>query len=160
MGTETCAPRPPARASARRRPTTGTTIPGTPPTMAGQQHTFELGSLPDPIQARQTTGWDTTASVSGVVGAEAQVGLYGGLGFSYSIPLGKAHLDPATMHTIRIITGFMKLIGDVETLSPLGFIRDALGLSAAFPERDSVIAQMTSAVTDWTIPLPPGAALA
>ena len=140
--------------------TPGTTIPGTPPTMAGQQHTFELGSLPDPIQARQTTGWDTTASVSGVVGAEAQVGLFGGLGFSYSIPLGKTHLDPATMHTIRIITGFMKLIGDVETLSPLGFIRDALGLSAAFPERDSVIAQMTSAVTDWTIPLPPGAALA
>ena len=135
-------------------------IPGTPPTMAGQQHTFELGSLPDPLKARQTTGWDTTASVSGVVGAEAQAGLYGGLGLSYSIPLGKTHLDPATMHTIRILTGFMKLLGDVETLSPLGFIRDALGLSAAFPERDAVIERMTSVVTDWTIPLPPGSLVA
>jgi hypothetical protein len=140
--------------------TPGTTIPGTPPTMAPDQHTFQLGSRPNPFQARQTTGWDTTASVSVVGGAEAQVGGYLGLGASYSFPLGKTHLDPATMHTIRILTGFMKLLGDVETLSPLGFIRDALGLSAAFPERDSVIAQMTSAVTDWTIPLPPGAALA
>ena len=61
---------------------------------------------------------------------------------------------------IRILTGVMKLIADVETLSPLGFIRDALGLSAAFPERDAVISEMTSAVTDWAIPLPPGAATA
>ena len=95
-----------------------------------------------------------------VGGAEAQVGVYGGVGASYSFPLGKTHMDPATMHTIRIVTGFMKLVGDVETLSPLGFIRDALGLSAAFPERDAVIGRMTSAVTDWTIPLPPGAAVA
>ncbi len=140
--------------------TPGTTTPGTPPTMAPDEHTFQLGSLPNPFQARQTTGWDTTASASFVVGAEAQVGGYLGLGASYSFPLGKTHLDPATMHTIRILTGFMKLVGDVETLSPLGFIRDALGLSAAFPERDAVIERMTSVITDWTIPLPPGSLVA
>ena len=140
--------------------TPGTTTPGTPPTTAGQQHTFELGSGPNPFQARQTTGWDTTASAMVTGGAEAQVGLYGGIGASYSVPLGKAHMDPETMRMIRILTGVMKLIADVETLSPLGFIRDALGLSAAFPERDAVISEMTSAVTDWAIPLPPGAATA
>ncbi len=140
--------------------TPGTTIPGTPPTTTPQQHTFGIGSMPNPLQARQTTGWDTTASATFVGGAEAQVGAYGGVGVSYSIPLGKAHMDPETMHMIRIVTGFMKLIGDVETLSPLGFIRDALGLSAAFSERDGVIGEMASAVTDWAIPLPPGAAVA
>ena len=140
--------------------TPSTTTPGTPPTMAPDQHTVSAFSLPNPFQARQTTGWDTTVSVSGVAGAEGKLGVYGGAGVSYSFPLGKTHLDADTMRAIRITVGFLKLTADVASISPLGFIRDALSLAAINNERAGVAQEMTSSITNWTIPLPPGTAAA
>ncbi len=146
-------------ASTLERGTPGSTTPGTPPTTAPNQHTVEAFSLPNPFQRRQAWGWDTTVGVAGYAGAEAKAGVYGGIGVSYSFPIGKTHLDADTMRAIRITVGILKLAADAMTLSPLGFIRDALGLAAMAGEHDSVAQEMTNAVTDWAIPMPPGVAV-
>ena len=141
--------------------TPSTTTPGTPPTMAPDQHTVSAFSLPNPFQARQTTGWDTTVSAVGRRRApRASSACTAALGVSYSFPLGKTHLDADTMRAIRITVGFLKLTADVASISPLGFIRDALSLAAINNERAGVAQEMTSSITNWTIPLPPGTAAA
>ena len=64
------------------------------------------------------------------------------------------------MKAIRITVGVMKLAADVMTLSPLGFIRDALGLAAMSSEARSVEDEVIRAIESWVMELPPGAAVA
>jgi hypothetical protein len=138
----------------------GTTTPGTPPTQAPNQHTISGLSLPNPFQAKQAWGWDTTVGATGYGGVGAKAGVYGGAGISYSLPLGKTNFDADTMRAIRLNVGFLKLVADIASLSPLGFIRDALGLAAMSSEARSVETEIINAVTSWVIQLPPGAAVA
>ena len=77
---------------------------------------------------------------------------------SYSIPIGKAHFDASTMAIIRIVFGLMKMLGDVSTGSPLGFIRDAIGMGWGVEEL--VTSSLGQAIGDWTIPMPTGIAVA
>ncbi len=147
-------------ASTLEHGTPGTTTPGTPPTMAPDQFTVRYGAIPFPLQSKQAWGWDTTVGLAGYGGEGAKAGFYGGMGVSYSLPIGKARLTPDTMKAIRITLGFMKLAGDVMTISPLGFIRDALGLAAMSSEARSVEDEVIRAIESWVLELPPGSALA
>jgi hypothetical protein len=140
--------------------TPATSTPGTPPTTAPNQHTISALSLPNPFQAKQAWGWDTTFGVTGYGGAEAKAGVYGGAGVSYSLPLGKTHMDAETMQAIRLNVGFLKLVADIASMSPLGFVRDALGLAAMSSQARAVESEIINAVTSWVIQLPPGAAVA
>jgi hypothetical protein len=140
--------------------TPATSTPGTPPTTAPNQHTISALSLPNPFQAKQASGWDTTFGVTGYGGAEAKAGVYGGAGVSYSLPLGKTHMDAETMQAIRLNVGFLKLVADVASMSPLGFVRDALGLAAMNSQARAVESEIINAITSWVIQLPPGAAVA
>lgn len=107
---------------------------------------------------RQAWGWDTTLSVAALEGAQAQGGVYGGLGISYSVPLGKSHFTPQTMTLIRVAFGLAKIVGDVMTLSPLGLARDILGVA---PGVETLVHEhFGQAIGDWTIPMPPGVAVA
>jgi hypothetical protein len=142
------------------RGTAPTSTPGTPPDQAPNQHTISAFQLPNPFQAKQAWGWDTTVGLTGYAGAEAKAGLYAGAGISYSLPLGKTHLEPETMRAIRLNVGFLKLAADVASLSPLGFIRDALGLAAMSSEARSVETEIIGAINSWVVQLPPGAAVA
>jgi len=143
-------------AKTTERGTPETTTPGTPPQQAPNQHDVNL-ALPNPFQARQAWGWDTNLGVTGYAGAEAKLGAYGGLGVSYSFPLGKTHLSADTMQAIRISVGFLKLTADAMTISPLGFIRDVLGLIAMSSEARGVESELANAVTSWAIETPAGA---
>ncbi len=147
-------------ASTHEAGTPGTTTPGTPPREEQDRHTVSLPALANPFGQRAAWGWDTTLGVAGYGGAKVQAGVYAGAGVSYSFPIGKVHMDPQTMAAIRATVGFLKLTMDVVSISPLGFIRDVLGLVALVSEHASVVNEMTSAVTDWAIPLPPGAVVA
>ncbi len=147
-------------AATKEQGTPGTSTPGIPPTQAPNQHTFSTLQLPNPFQAKQAWGWDTTVGVTGYAGAGAKAGVYGGAGISYSIPLGKTHFDADTMRAIRLNVGFLKLVADIASMSPLGFIRDALGLAAMSSEARSVETEIINAITSWAIDLPPGAAVA
>jgi uncharacterized protein YbjQ (UPF0145 family) len=140
--------------------TAPTSTPGTPAQPVPTQPTIPGVSLPNPFQAKQAWGWDTTVGVTGYAGAEAKAGVYGGVGVSYSIPLGKTHFDAETMRAIRLNVGFLKLVADIASLSPLGFIRDALGLAAMSSQARSVESEIINTVTSWVIQLPPGAAVA
>ena len=63
-----------------------------------------------------------------------------------------------TMAMTRIIFGLIKMLGDVETGSPLGLIRDAIGMGWGVEEL--VTSSFGQAVGDWTIPMPTGIAVA
>ena len=107
---------------------------------------------------RQAWGWDTTLSVAALEGAQAEGGVYGGLGISYSVPLGKSHFTPQTMTLIRVAFGLAKIVGDVMTLSPLGLARDILGVA---PGVETLVHEhFGQAIGDWTIPMPSGVAVA
>jgi len=147
-------------ASTMEQGTAPTSTPGTPPTQAPNQHTFSALQLPNPFQAKQAWGWDTTVGVTGYAGAGAKAGVYGGAGVSYSIPLGKTHFDADTMRAIRLNVGFLKLVADIASMSPLGFIRDALGLAAMSSQARAVETEIINAIGRWVIELPPGAAVA
>ncbi|TMB61445.1 MAG: hypothetical protein E6J51_12160, partial [Chloroflexi bacterium] len=50
--------------------------------------------VPNPFTSKRTAwGWDTSLGVTGMGGAGAYAGLFGGLGISYSFPIGKAHFS-------------------------------------------------------------------
>lgn len=141
-------------------PTPETRGPSTqgPTTMQPQPFDVNVG-LPNPFAAgRSAWGWDTTLGGSALVGGGGKAGLYGGLGFSYSFPVGKARFSPTTMAIIRVVLGLAKVLGDLATLSFLGAIRDAIGLG--WGVEALVTSTFTSAIGDWTIPLPPGVAVA
>jgi len=115
--------------------------------------------VPNPLAAgRSAWGWDTSVGVAGLVGEGGKAGVYGGLGASYSFPIGKTHFDATTMAMTRIIFGLIKMLGDVETGSPLGLIRDAIGMGWGVEEL--VTSSFGQAVGDWTIPMPTGIAVA
>jgi outer membrane protein OmpA-like peptidoglycan-associated protein len=130
-------------------PGTTTTTPGTP---AQQVPNGVAIPLPNPFQAKQAWGWDTTVSAAGLAGAAGAAGVYGGAGLSYSIPLGKTHLSHDTMQQIRAAVGFFKLLGDIMSVSPLGFIRDLFGV--AQPVAADGATAIGGAATSWSMPAP------
>jgi len=121
---------------------------------------FQINAgVPNPFAAgRSAWGWDTAVTATGLLGAAGKAGVYGGLGVSYSIPIGKTHFDGSTMAIIRIVFGLMKMLGDVTTGSPLGFIRDAIGMGWGVEEL--ITSSLGQAIGDWTIPMPTGIAVA
>jgi len=135
-----------------RAGTPGSTVttPGTPDREVDDPVTIGP-SLPMPFQ-RAAWGWDTTVGAGGLAGAEGAAGVYAGIGLSYSIPLGKVHMQADTMQKIRSAVGYFKLAGDVLTLSPLGFIRDLIGLNV--PVAPDATAAIGGAATSWTLPRP------
>lgn len=129
-----------------------------PPTTQGEPFDVKLG-VPNPFAAgRSAWGWDTTVGASGLVGAAGRAGVYGGVGISYSFPVGKAHFSGTTMAIIRTVFGLVKVIGDIYTLSILGAIRDLIGMG--WGVEALVTSTFSQAIGDWTIPLPPGVAVA
>jgi hypothetical protein len=119
-----------------------------------------LDPLPNPFTSERVAwGWDTTLGVTGRVGEEAEAGVFAGAGVSYSIPLGMTSFTHDTMEKIRISLAVVKILGDTISLSPLGLIRDIVALVnvEAAPDAKPVI---TNAVTKWTVPMPPGVAVA
>ena len=129
-----------------------------PTTTGPQPFDVNLG-VPNPFAAgRSAWGWDTTLGASGLVGGGGKAGVYGGLGVSYSFPVGKAHFSPTTMAIVRTVFGLQKVIGDVMTLSVLGAIRDAIGMG--WGVEALVTSVFSDAIGDWTIPMPPGVAVA
>ncbi|HET8951191.1 MAG TPA: hypothetical protein VFN44_11795, partial [Solirubrobacteraceae bacterium] len=139
------------------RPPTGdttTTTGGTPPTEENNDFTIKPSvPLPGAITGERTAwGWDTTVSGSGLAGAEGAAGVYGGFGISYSIPIGKTHVQPDTMQAIRSAVGVFKMIADVITISPLGFIRDAFGYFT--PVADTAAGEVGGAATNFSMPTP------
>ena len=121
--------------------TPGGTGPGTGPT----------GPAP-PTTSRAAWGWDTTVSASALGGEGGALGVYGGVGISYSVPLGKVHMQAETMQRIRTAVGYFKLVADVLSLSPLGFIRDLMGLDV--PVAPDATAAIGGAATSWSLPRP------
>jgi hypothetical protein len=116
------------------------------------------GQIPNPLAAgEQSWGWDTSAGVSVGVGAGFSAAGYAGVTTGYSIPLPpKHHVGPFTMKLIRIAVGLYKIVGDVLTGSPLGFIRDATALGV-FGIEEILGRKITEAVINWAIPAPAGA---
>jgi hypothetical protein len=116
--------------------------------------------LPNPFTSQRTAwGWDTTVGVSRLVGAAGKAGVYGGVGVSYSFPIGKAHFTATTMEKIRIAAGSVKILADILSLSPLGLLRDIIALARGSVGPDAQ-ATMTNAVTSWSLPAPPGVPVA
>ncbi len=141
--------------------TPGHTEPGghAPDTQEPNKHDVTV-SLPNPFTTKRTAwGWDTTLGVYGLGGGGAKAGVYGGAGVSYSYPIGKTHLSSDTMNAIRINAGIVKILLDIMTMSPLGLLRDAVGLFGSHVAPDAQT-QMTNAATSWALPAPPGAGVA
>jgi hypothetical protein len=116
--------------------------------------------VPNPFTSQHVAwGWDTTLSVAGLIGEEGQLGVFGGAGISYSIPIGKKNFSHDTMEKIRIAFAIVKILADVISISPLAVLRDIVALNTveAAPDANAVI---TNAVTKWTVPMPPGVAVA
>jgi hypothetical protein len=109
--------------------------------------------LPGAISGERTAwGWDTTASGTALAGAEGAAGVYGGLGVSYSFPIGKTHLQPDTMQAIRTAVGAWKMLADLVTVSPLGLIRDAMGFFT--PVAQTAQGEVGGAATSFSMPTP------
>jgi hypothetical protein len=141
--------------------TPGHTEPGghAPDRQEANKHDVNV-SLPNPFTTKRTAwGWDTTAGLYGLGGGGAKAGLYGGAGISYSYPIGKTHLSSETMNAIRINAGIVKILLDIMSLSPLGLIRDAVGLFGSHVAPDAQ-GQMSQAATSWAMPAPPGTGVA
>ena len=128
--------------------------PGTQPT-APNQHDVKVGYANPFSTERQAWGWDSTVAASGLAGAGAKAQIYGGLGVSYSFPIGKTHFDAATMEKIRIAAGVVKIFSDIISLSPLGLLRDIIALAGGHVAADAQ-PQMSQAVTNWALPTVPG----
>jgi hypothetical protein len=129
-----------------------------PPTQITPPVTIS-GSVPNPLAAgRQAWGWDTNVGVSVGLGEEASAAVYGGITTGYAFPLGDPiSMGAFTMKLIRIGVGLYKLVNDVLTGSPMGFIRDAVALGV-FGIEEVVGTSVTTAIIDWAVPLPAGAA--
>jgi hypothetical protein len=131
-----------------------TTTGGTEPSEENNDFTVKPSvPFPAPFNSERTAwGWDTTASGSALAGAEGAAGVYGGVGVSYSFPIGKTHLQPDTMQAIRSAVGVWKMLGDLITVSPLGFIRDAMGFYT--PVAQTAQGEIGSAATSFSMPTP------
>jgi outer membrane protein OmpA-like peptidoglycan-associated protein len=133
-------------------PDTTSTTGGTPP--GEEPNTFTVHpSIPNPFTSQRTAwGWDTTVGGGALGGAEGAAGLYGGVGVSYSFPVGKTHVEEETMKAIRIAVGEFKMIADVMSISPLGFFRDLMGVMT--PVAHEAAPAIGGAATSFSMPTP------
>jgi len=104
-------------------------------------------------------GWDSTVSVGLGVGAGVGADASAGVGNSFSIPLTAFRLPGYVMGGIRLLFGAYKLLLDVTTGSPFGFLRDAMGIlgPAADAAAEAILGErVLEPLVNETIPLPPG----
>ena len=120
--------------------TPGTTTPGT--TTPGT--TTPGGPLPG---AGPTIGWDSNMGVTLKDGVGASA--FAQAGVSYSFFIGEKPFPPKSETPIRVLLGFSKMLLDVASLSPLGFLRDLLGTVGAFIP-DGIVDK----IVNFIIPVP------
>ncbi len=70
-------------------------------------------------------------------------------GVSYSFFIGEKPFPPKSETPIRVLLGFSKMLLDVASLSPLGFLRDLLGTVGAFIP-DGIVDK----IVNFIIPVP------
>jgi hypothetical protein len=98
-------------------------------------------------------GWDTTRSVGISTSKDPSVSAGVTVGNSYSYPLGSpVTLSGLEMGFVRAIVGLYKIAMDIQSASPLGFLRDAVGLFA--PLLNASTDGVADAIVNAVIPIP------
>ena len=137
--------------------TPGTTTPGTTTPATGVSIGKPTGPLgiwgPQTSGGNPLVGWDSTRTIGVGSSPEPGIGASVTAGNSYSVMLGSPITLPQwAMYCVRAVVGLYKLVMDVQSLSPLGFLRDAAGMFAPLlnAKTDAVADMIVNAV----IPIP------
>jgi outer membrane protein OmpA-like peptidoglycan-associated protein len=113
------------------------------------------GTAPDDYLRARPYGWDTNAYLGVAGGAGASVSAGGSVGLSRAFPLWSTKLSPAAMDAVRLLFGLFKLGLDVATVSPVSFVRDAIGIAPAV--ENTVVPMLLGPLTSIEIPMPENA---
>lgn len=132
--------------------TPGTTTPGTGATLGNPTGPWGVWG-PQTSGGKPLVGWDSTRTIGVGTSKEPSAGASVTVGNSYSVMLGSPITLPQwAMHCVRAVVGLYKLTMDVQSASPLGFLRDATALFAPLLNaKTDAIADM---IVDAVIPIP------
>jgi hypothetical protein len=110
------------------------------------------GTAPDDYLRARPYGGDTNAYLGVAGGAGASVSAGGSVGLSRAFPLWSTNLSQAAMDAVRLLFGLFKLGLDVATVSPVSFVRDAIGIAPAV--ENTVVPMLLGPLTSIEIPMP------